>query len=412
MKLIQVLTLTTITLLALSCTPARQLAEQQSQPETKTSKAAPYLESKAKTVIIGANTQPKTSKAAVDNQLSAVSQKPIAINEKPSNEHPISNPDNTIQSNSQLPTAIIHSNSQPIAQAEVQTPQTPTKPQAAKQESPNTTVNRQPSTISPSSPKLTEKVQLVLSADREVVVDLHIIPRGEANVRLIQKHEAGNEDAESKPEMVMPKSVTGYETQSALANRKPISKSASENTSDQSESEDFDLFAAFVEETQQMDEAEDPQEVLQRLLAARIEEGKHSEPISRAMEIPTVAETPAPTSQPVKTEGQNYIKVEIAAGKVVRLKEDVLEQWESAIASGNTAQADLPAWIFQGLERITDIPLIEPIRTDALTPMYKYMINAGLLDDVNVNSMKPTQVVRKMRIFFDTMKANQGKLSI
>ena len=87
-------------------------------------------------------------------------------------------------------------------------------------------------------------------------------------------------------------------------------------------------------------------------------------------------------------------------------------EWEAAIASGMTAQADLPAWIFQGLEKITDIPKIEPVRTEALTPMYKYMINAGLLDDVNVNNMSPVQVVSKMRIFFDSMKANQGKLSI
>ena len=246
------------------------------------------------------------------------------------------------------------------------------------------------------------------------MVDLHIIPRGEANIKLIQNRVQGNEDTGTTPEVSLPKQVTGYAPPSSLAASNPplLTPHSTPVAPKASEGDDFDLFAAFVEETREMDKAEDPQEVLQRLLTARMDEGKHSEPASRAMEIPTAKAAPNPELKALETEKLNYIKVEIAEGKVVRLKEDVLIEWENAIANNMTKQADLPAWIFQGLERITDIPLIEPIRTEALTPMYKYMINAGLLDDVNVNSMNPIQVVSKMRMFFDTMKVNSGKLSI
>ena len=99
----------------------------------------------------------------------------------------------------------------------------------------------------------------------------------------------------------MPAHVTGYQPKSAMA------QSAVEAETPPSDEDDFDLFAAFVEETQEIEEAEDPQEVLQRLIAARMETGKHSEPASRAMEAPL----PSLPASPEKTENPAYIKVEI-----------------------------------------------------------------------------------------------------
>ncbi|MEZ4776527.1 MAG: hypothetical protein R3D00_25350 [Bacteroidia bacterium] len=96
----------------------------------------------------------------------------------------------------------------------------------------------------------------------------------------------------------------------------------------------------------------------------------------------------------------------IPGNQSVVLDENLLIQWENAIAArkkGVYSPTAVPAWVMQGLEWLTHAPKEEPARSQTIMPLYRHMEASGLFADVNVSSMKPDQVVSKLRLFVDEM---------
>lgn len=107
------------------------------------------------------------------------------------------------------------------------------------------------------------------------------------------------------------------------------------------------------------------------------------------------------------------VKVSISPDLTIVLDEELLIQWEetvSAMERGAIPRTKLPAWILQGLEWITHAPSHEPERSQILMPLYRHMKYAGHLDQVNMNSMSPADVVGIIRVFVDEMKEKKGRI--
>ncbi|MEZ4827960.1 MAG: hypothetical protein R3C61_17005 [Bacteroidia bacterium] len=96
--------------------------------------------------------------------------------------------------------------------------------------------------------------------------------------------------------------------------------------------------------------------------------------------------------------------VSLPNNQSVVLDENLLVKWENAIAArkqGVYSPTQVPAWIMQGLEWLTHAPKEEPARSQTIMPLYRHMEASGLFADVNVNNLKPEQVVSKLRLFVD-----------
>lgn len=109
-----------------------------------------------------------------------------------------------------------------------------------------------------------------------------------------------------------------------------------------------------------------------------------------------------PTTKPA----YEVTTVSLPGNQSVVLDENLLIQWENALAArkkGVYSPTAVPAWIMQGLEWLTHAPKEEPARSQTIMPLYRHMEASGLFADVNVSSMKPDQVVSKLRLFVDEM---------
>ncbi|MCB0841210.1 MAG: hypothetical protein KDD99_31290, partial [Bacteroidetes bacterium] len=85
-------------------------------------------------------------------------------------------------------------------------------------------------------------------------------------------------------------------------------------------------------------------------------------------------------------------------------------EWENGVAAkklGFESETDMPKWLLQGIEWLTHAPKEEPVRSQVIMPVYRYMKNNGILDDVDQTKMSPTQVVEKLRVFVDEVRASQ-----
>ena len=106
------------------------------------------------------------------------------------------------------------------------------------------------------------------------------------------------------------------------------------------------------------------------------------------------------------------LTIALSPQKVVVLDENLLVQWEKgmkALAQGERLTTDLPNWLLQGIEWLTHAPTVEPARSQTVMPIYRYMKEAGHLKDVKLDDMTPQQVVQKLRILVNEVKAGTGK---
>lgn len=152
----------------------------------------------------------------------------------------------------------------------------------------------------------------------------------------------------------------------------------------------------FFEEEPEEESFENPNDLLLSLMEQRV---SASEDLS---EIP-----PDHPAEPASYE-VTALSV-MGAGSVV-LDEEKLARWEQAIASrrrGTSSNTAIPAWILQGLEWLTNAPSEEPVRSQTIMPLYRHMEASGYFSDVNVNSMTPEQVVAKLRLFVNEMKTEK-----
>ena len=118
----------------------------------------------------------------------------------------------------------------------------------------------------------------------------------------------------------------------------------------------------------------------------------------------TTKKTPPPLPH------REVLTLALGGGRAAVIDEALLIDWETAVAEkslGFEITTDLPAWLLQGIEWITHAPTEEPLRSQTIMPIYRHMEDAGMLDDVNQNSMTPTQVVEKLRLFVDEAKSTQ-----
>ena len=109
------------------------------------------------------------------------------------------------------------------------------------------------------------------------------------------------------------------------------------------------------------------------------------------------------------------LRIALNPHQTVTVYEDILIEWEKGVAAlqkGKKLSVDLPNWILQGIEWLTQTPPQEPTRSQIVMPIYRYMKAAGHLQDVNVDNMTPQQVVRKLRIWVDELKAGKGTFKV
>lgn len=108
------------------------------------------------------------------------------------------------------------------------------------------------------------------------------------------------------------------------------------------------------------------------------------------------------------------LKISLPGNKVVMLDEYVLHHWEALITEGKVSvkqDAALPGWLLQGIERLSHAPKREPLRSEIIQPLYRYLKYNGHLDDVNERDMTPVEVVKKMRLLVEEAKAGRINLN-
>ncbi|MCB0844271.1 MAG: hypothetical protein KDE26_13540 [Bacteroidetes bacterium] len=122
------------------------------------------------------------------------------------------------------------------------------------------------------------------------------------------------------------------------------------------------------------------------------------------------APSPALTARKNTNIHGGITKMSIGDGKAVVIDEGLLIEWENGVAAkklGFESETDMPKWLLQGIEWLTHAPKEEPVRSQVIMPVYRYMKNNGILDDVDQTKMSPTQVVEKLRVFVDEVRASQ-----
>ncbi|MEM6800933.1 MAG: hypothetical protein AAF696_05985 [Bacteroidota bacterium] len=162
--------------------------------------------------------------------------------------------------------------------------------------------------------------------------------------------------------------------------------------------------APYVEEKPATD---DPDDFMMALMEDELEEAKKSMTQTRAATQEEVVEK--------IQENSRYVPVYISATQSIQIDEELLRTWEKKIVDarmGMESPVRLPRWLLQGLEWVTHAPKAEPKRSQTIMPLYKELQARGHLDDVNLNKMTPVQVVRKIRVLVDELKASQGQLSL
>lgn len=119
--------------------------------------------------------------------------------------------------------------------------------------------------------------------------------------------------------------------------------------------------------------------------------------------------------QPAPKKDSRYVEVYLSGTHSIQIDEELLRQWEKKIVDGRMgieSPTRLPRWLLQGLEWVTHASKEEPKRSQTIMPLYRELEFRGHLDDVNLNQMTPVQVVRKIRILVDELKASDGQLSM
>ncbi|MDW3652182.1 MAG: hypothetical protein R8P61_34220 [Bacteroidia bacterium] len=119
--------------------------------------------------------------------------------------------------------------------------------------------------------------------------------------------------------------------------------------------------------------------------------------------------------QPAPKKDSRYVEVYLSGTQSIKIDEERLRQWEKKIVDarmGIESPTRLPRWLLQGLEWVTNASKEEPMRSQTIMPLYRELEFRGHLDDVNLNQMTPVQVVRKIRILVDELKASDGQLSM
>lgn len=162
--------------------------------------------------------------------------------------------------------------------------------------------------------------------------------------------------------------------------------------------------APYVEEKPATD---DPDDFMMALMEDELEEAEEAMTQTRAADQEEVMEDTQVNSR--------YVPVYLNANQSINIDEELLRSWEKKIVDarmGMESSVRLPRWLLQGLEWVTHAPKAEPKRSQTIMPLYKELQARGHLDDVNLNKMTPVQVVRKIRILVDELKASQGQLSL
>jgi hypothetical protein len=122
------------------------------------------------------------------------------------------------------------------------------------------------------------------------------------------------------------------------------------------------------------------------------------------------APSPALTARKTISQSGGFTKLYLGDGQSVVVDEGLLIEWEHGVAAeqlGLESDVALPKWLLQGIEWLTHAPKAEPVRSQTIMPVYRYMKNNGVLSDVDLNKMTPVQVVQKLRVLVDELKAAQ-----
>ncbi|MEL6252479.1 MAG: hypothetical protein AAFR87_10760 [Bacteroidota bacterium] len=133
------------------------------------------------------------------------------------------------------------------------------------------------------------------------------------------------------------------------------------------------------------------------------------------LEASRSAESQVEIPQPAPKKESRYVDVYLSGTHSIQIDEELLRQWEKKIVDGRMgieSPTRLPRWLLQGLEWVTHASKEEPKRSQTIMPLYRELEYRGHLDDVNLNKMTPVQVVRKIRILVDELKASDGQLSM
>lgn len=160
---------------------------------------------------------------------------------------------------------------------------------------------------------------------------------------------------------------------------------------------------------------EDPQDFMMAMMEDKKVEAQDAISQTRAgqveeelpVEIKKILAKPSPQS--------HIVPVYLAGNQSINIDENLLRQWEKKIVDarmGIDSATRLPRWLLQGLEWVTHAEKAEPKRSETIMPLYRQLESRGHLDGINLNQMTPVQVVRKIRVLVDELKASNGQLSM
>lgn len=156
-------------------------------------------------------------------------------------------------------------------------------------------------------------------------------------------------------------------------------------------------------------QAEDPGDFMLSLMTEELDEAQADLSVMRDG---AVATAPVKAKAPI---APRYISVTLPDRQIIEVDEAMLKRWEKKIVDarmGIESPQPLPRWLLQGLEWITHAPKTGDKRSDMIMPLYRQLEQRGHLDDINLKQMTPVQVVRKIRILVDELKATNGHLSM